>query len=80
MRMAFFVWMIALGKIVTKDSLWKRHDIVMDWCCMCKKSKEFIDHLILNYEVARMGLGFPFLGIEWVKLQQVVKLLACWRC
>jgi hypothetical protein len=53
---------------------------VMDWCCMCKKSKEFIDHLILNYEVARMGLGFPFLGIEWVKLQQVVKLLACWRC
>ena len=35
------------------DNLRKRHVIVMDWCCMCKKSGEFIDYLLLHCEVAR---------------------------
>ena len=33
---------------------------MMNWCCICKKSGESIDHLMLHCEVARdVGLDFP---------------------
>jgi hypothetical protein len=32
------MWMAAFEKILTLDNLRKRHVIVVDWCCMCKKS------------------------------------------
>ena len=44
-RMAFFVWTAVLRKILTMDNLRKKNIIVMEWCCMCKKSGESIDHL-----------------------------------
>jgi hypothetical protein len=28
------------------ENLCKRHIIVMNWCCMCKKSGETLDHLL----------------------------------
>jgi len=37
-RVAFFVWSPALGKILTHDNLCKRNVIVIEWCCLCKKS------------------------------------------
>jgi len=37
-RVAFFVWSAALGNILTHDNLRKRNVIVMEWCCLCKKS------------------------------------------
>jgi hypothetical protein len=36
-RVAFFVWTTAFEKTLTLDNLRKRHVIVVDWCCMCKK-------------------------------------------
>jgi hypothetical protein len=48
----FFGWTSALGKILTLDNLRKMNVIVVDWCCMCKRSWEFIGHL-LHCEVAR---------------------------
>jgi hypothetical protein len=51
-RVAFFVWTVTLGKILTLDNLRKRNIIVMEWCCLCKKSGESIDHLFLHCEVA----------------------------
>jgi hypothetical protein len=39
LRVAFFVWTTTLGKILTLDNLRKRNVIVVDWCCMCKKSE-----------------------------------------
>jgi hypothetical protein len=51
--MAFFVLEATLGRILTLDNLRKRYVIVMDWCCMCKKSSESTDHLLFHFEVAR---------------------------
>jgi len=49
----FFVWIAALGKILTHDNLRKRNVMVIEWCCMCRKSGESIEYLLLHCEVAR---------------------------
>jgi hypothetical protein len=53
LRVAFFVWTSALGRILTLNNLRKRSFIVVDWYCMRKRSGESIDHLLLYCEVAR---------------------------
>jgi len=35
LKVAFFAWVVALGKILTLDNLRKRRVIVIDRCCMC---------------------------------------------
>jgi hypothetical protein len=50
-RVAFFVWMAALEKILTLDNMRKRHVIMVDWCHMWKKSEESIDHFLFHCEV-----------------------------
>ena len=47
-RVAFFSWLAALGKILTTDNLRKRSIIVLDWCYMCKRCGELVDHLLLH--------------------------------
>jgi hypothetical protein len=44
LQLVFFVWTVALGKILTLDNLRKRNAAVVEWCCMCKKSGESIDN------------------------------------
>ena len=39
-RLVFFAWSAALGKILTMDNPRKRHVMVVDWCYICKKSAE----------------------------------------
>jgi hypothetical protein len=81
LRVAFFAWSVTLGKIFTMDNLRKRRIIVVDWCCMCKKSGETIDHLLFHYEVASTLWDYIFslFGLEWVMPSRVVDLFACWR-
>jgi hypothetical protein len=64
----FFVWTVALGKILTLDNLRKRNMIVMEWCCMCKTCGESIDHLFLHCEVATemWSALLQLLGVAWV--------------
>jgi hypothetical protein len=67
LRVTFFAWLAALGKILTMDDLKKRHVLVVDWYCMCKKSGEFVDHLLFHYEIA-MALWNAFfsrIGLAW---------------
>lgn len=50
----------------------------MDWCCMCRRSGETVDDLLLQCEVAR-ALWDDLLnrmGIEWLMPGRVVDLLA----
>jgi hypothetical protein len=51
LMVAFFAWSEALGKILTIYNLWKQRVIVVDRCCMCKRNREFVDHLLLHCEV-----------------------------
>jgi len=47
-----FVWSATLGKILTMDNLRKWDVIVVDWCCMYKKSVESLDLLLLHCKMA----------------------------
>jgi len=49
---AFFAWSAALGKILTVDNFRKRHIIIVDRCCLCKRDGESVDHLLLHCDVA----------------------------
>jgi hypothetical protein len=79
-RAAFFGWSAALGKILTGDNLRKRHVIVVDRCCMCKRSGESVDHLLLHCDVAyaMWSAIFSRFGLSWVMPLRVLDLFACW--
>jgi hypothetical protein len=67
LRVAFFIWSTALGKILSVYNLRKRNIVVVDWCCMCKKCGETVDNLLLHCDLAGV---MP----RWVR-----DLLAYWR-
>jgi hypothetical protein len=77
---AFFVWVAALGRILTIDNLRRRHVMVLDWCCMCKENGESISHLLLHCPVARELWSFmcSIFGLRWVMPGGVLDLLYSW--
>ncbi|KAF5481657.1 hypothetical protein F2P56_002294 [Juglans regia] len=79
-KVAIFVWIAAIGNIQTIDNLRKRGMIVMEWCFMCKKAAESVDHLLLHCDVAKVLWDGVFRrsGLTWVMPKAVVDLLACW--
>ena len=52
-KVCFFLWTVALGRVLTMDNLRRRWLVVLDWCCMCKWDGETINHLFLHCPVAR---------------------------
>lgn len=79
-RVAFFAWTAALGNIQTVDNLRNRGMIVLDWCYICRKGAELVNHLLLHCEMAKVlwdGM-FRRVGLNWVMPKAVVDLLACW--
>jgi hypothetical protein len=79
-RVAFFTWIAVLGKILTMDNL-RKNIIVTEWCCMCKKSGESIDHLLLHCEVAIevWNLVCQLFGVMWVMPGRLKECLGSWR-
>jgi hypothetical protein len=69
----FIAWTTALRKILMLDYLRTGNIIVMDWCCMCKKSGESINHLLLHCELARdlQSSLFNLFGVDCVKSRRV---------
>ena len=80
-RVAFFVWTVALGRILTIDKLRRRHVLVLDWCYMCKKGGESVEHFLLHCPFARelWSMVFGLFGVTWVMPRSALDLLACWQ-
>ena len=51
-RVAFFVWTTALRNILTTDNLRKRKILILDWCYMCERNGELVDHLLIHCPLA----------------------------
>ena len=78
-RVAFFVWMVAWGKILTNDNLRKRRIILVDWCCLCKNAGESSDHLFLHCSMAKQLWDsiLTLFGMHWVMPRTTQDLIAC---
>lgn len=52
-----------------------------DWCCMCEKHGESVDHLLLHCEVAKAIWDdfFSRVGLSWVIPCRLVDFLTSWR-
>ena len=81
LRVAFFSWTAALGKILTLDRLWNKGVPVMDWCYMCKRSGELVNHLLLHCPIAfeLWSMVWSLFGGIWVMPQSVANLFASWQ-
>ena len=66
---------------MTTDNLRKIGYVIMDWCYMCKKNGESVDHLLLHCEVTRVLWDeiFQRVDVAWVMPLRIVDLLGCWR-
>jgi hypothetical protein len=47
-HIAFFTWMAALGKILMIENIRKWDFALVNWCCLCKKSEETVNHLLIH--------------------------------
>ena len=67
LRVAFFVWSTALGKILTIDNLRRRGIIVGEWHCMRQQGLESVDHLLLHCSMAKelWVLALCLLGVHF---------------
>jgi hypothetical protein len=54
---------------------------VVDWCSMCKRSGESVDHLLLHCDVAcaLWSVLFSLFDVTWVMNGRVIDLLDCWK-
>lgn len=79
-RVVFFSWSASLGGILTIDNLQKRHILLLDWCYMCKRCMESVDHLLLHCPIAYelWSMVFGLFGINWVMPERVIELFASW--
>jgi len=61
------------------DNLRKRHIIIVDRCCLCKRDRESVDHILLHCDVASALWNiFSRFDISWVMPRRVLDLVACW--
>uniref|UniRef100_A0A7N2KPA0 Reverse transcriptase zinc-binding domain-containing protein n=1 Tax=Quercus lobata TaxID=97700 RepID=A0A7N2KPA0_QUELO len=79
-RVAFFVWTAVHGQILTLDNLMLRGRILVNWCCMCHRNEETVDHLLLHCPIAHSLWVYMFqiFGTQWVMPGSVESLVYCW--
>ena len=73
LSVASFTWFAALGKILVVDNLSKLKIVVVNWCCMFKKSGETVYHLLLHCKIASALWYsiFSLFGLAWVMPRRV---------
>lgn len=76
LKVAFFVWSTALGKILTIDYLRRQGIIVGEWRCMHKQGLELVDHLLLHCSMAK-ALWVSALCLFGVHFQTKSLFLSC---
>ena len=78
---AFFSWTASLGKILTTENLCYKGVTVVDWCYMCKKSGESVNHLLLHCPIAYelWSMVWAIFGLQWVMLLGVSDLFSSWQ-
>ena len=59
-RCVSFVWIVAWNKIFRGDNLRLRGFDFVDWCIMCCRCGEIVDHLLLNCEKTHLLWSFGF--------------------
>ena len=54
---------------------------VVDWCYMCKKNRESVNHLFLHCSIASelWSMVWALFGLLWVMLQSVTDLFSSWQ-
>ena len=79
-RVSFFVWTAAWDTILTGDNLRIRGFDFIDWCIMCHRCGEIVDHLLLHCGKAYWLWSFVFktFGILWVLSCSVTDFLFGW--
>lgn len=80
-KVASFTCTTVLGKILNIDNLQGRNITVIEWCCKCKNNGEPVDHLPLNFDIARelWSLTLVLFGVQYIMPKWVIDLLACWK-
>ena len=80
-RVAFFSWSASFGKILTTDNLCKRCIVVLDWCHMCKRCGESVNHLLLHCPLAceLWLLVFCLFRLHWVMPLKVIEVFESWQ-
>ena len=80
-RVAFFSWSASFGKILTIDNLCKRCIVVLDWCHMCKRCGESVNHLLLHCPLAceLWLLVFCLFRLHWVMPLKVIEVFESWQ-
>ncbi|CAN1805352.1 Putative ribonuclease H protein At1g65750 [Linum perenne] len=53
-----FLWMVWHGKIASIDNLQKRGMVLTNWCVLCEKNLESIDHMFLHCPFATSVWGW----------------------
>ncbi|XP_028061851.1 uncharacterized protein LOC114265286 [Camellia sinensis] len=79
-KVAFFVWTVSLGRILTIDNLIRRGHILVNWCCLCGQAAESVDHLLIHCSVSSClwMLVVAMFGLVWVQLGSLFAVLQSW--
>ena len=79
-HVSFFVWTVVWDRIFTGDNLRGRGLDFVDWCIMCRRNGETVDHLLLHCGKAYWlwSLVFRSFGFSWVLPRSVADTLFGW--
>jgi hypothetical protein len=77
----FFTWMVALSKILTIDNFRRQGLTLVNWCCICTKSEEIVNHFFIHCEFTSKIWHLILILFEtsWVMPSNIVELLQCWK-